>query len=211
VALLTATANLLAMSITLVSTGLGTTGLGDAGLTPTLILQVFALLVLFAAFFSAILLALTSFARSFKEAQAYLIPVMLLALAPGMVSLMPELKSNGLLSVLPLVNIVLLARDLFEGQVDITLATVSVLSTMMYAVAAIALAARIFGTDAILYGSQASWSDLLLRSGRRAPEPSISGAMLCLALMFPLYFLSATSWRVLRGCPSWRASCSPPQ
>ncbi len=35
------------------------------------------LLVLFAAFFSAVLLCLTSFARSFKEAQAYLIPLML--------------------------------------------------------------------------------------------------------------------------------------
>ena len=33
--------------------------------------------MLFAAFFSAVLLAVTSFARSFKEAQAYLIPLML--------------------------------------------------------------------------------------------------------------------------------------
>ena len=38
-----------------------------------------ALLMLFAAFFSAVLLTLTSFARQFKEAQAYLIPLMLFA------------------------------------------------------------------------------------------------------------------------------------
>lgn len=202
VALLTATANLLAMSITLLSTGLAALVFGDEGLTLTLVLQVFALLILFAAFFSAILLALTSFARSFKEAQAYLIPLMLLALAPGMVSLMPKLQSNGLLSVLPLVNIVLLARDLFEGQVDLSLATAAVLSTVMYAVAAIALAARIFGTDAILYGSQASWSDLLFPARRRASGPSASAAMLCLALMFPLYFLSANVVARLAGFPA---------
>ncbi len=116
VALFTATANLVAMTTTLVATGLGETVFGSGGLTSTLVAQVFALLILFAAFFSAILLAVTSFARSFKEAQAYLIPLMLLSLAPGMMSLMPDLKFNGLLAVTPLVNIVLLARDIFEGE-----------------------------------------------------------------------------------------------
>ncbi len=164
VALFTATANLVAMTTTLVATGLGETVFGSGGLTIDLVAQVFALLILFAAFFSAILLAVTSFARSFKEAQAYLIPLMLLSLAPGMMSLMPDLKFNGLLAVTPLVNIVLLARDVFEGDVQPTLATAAVLSTALYAFAAIGLAARIFGTDAILYGSQATWADLLRRS-----------------------------------------------
>ena len=63
VALLTATANLLAMSITLLSTGLGPLVFGEGGLSFSLIAQVLGLLVLFAAFFSAILLAITSFAR----------------------------------------------------------------------------------------------------------------------------------------------------
>ena len=57
-----------------------------------MVLQVFGLLVLFAGFFSAVLLTVTSFARSFKEAQAYLIPLMLLAIAPGLLSLNENLK-----------------------------------------------------------------------------------------------------------------------
>ncbi len=191
VALLTAGANLLAMTITLVTTGLGKLLFGESGLSPLVLVQVLALLVLFAGFFSAVLLALTSFARSFKEAQAYLIPVMLLSLAPGLISLMPGVEFNGLLAVTPLVNIVLLARDLFEGSVDPTLATVSVLTTAMYALAAIGLAARVFGTDAILYGSEAGWADLFRRRPDAPPLPSVSGAMLCLALLFPCYFLVA--------------------
>jgi sodium transport system permease protein len=95
---------------------------GEAGLSALVMVQVLALLVLFAAFFSAILLALTSFARSFKEAQAYLIPVMLLALAPGLLSLTPGLQFSNWLAVTPLVNIVLLARDVFEGTVDAAIA-----------------------------------------------------------------------------------------
>lgn len=191
VALMTAVANLAAMTITLTATGLAAAVFGEAGLTWVLVLQVLGLLVLFAAFFSAILLAVTSFARSFKEAQAYLIPLMLLALAPGMLSLLPQLKFNAFLSIVPLVNIVLLARDLAEGQLDLTLGAAAVCSTAVYAVGALALAARIFGTDAILYGSQSSWSDVF-RPVRR-PVPPLSAALLWLALLFPLYFLSANS------------------
>lgn len=191
VALLTASANLLAMTITLVTTGLGKALFGQAGLSPLVLVEVLALLVLFAGFFSAVLLALTSFARSFKEAQAYLIPVMLLSLAPGLISLMPGVEFNGLLAVTPLINIVLLARDLFGGAVDPTLATVAVLTTALYALAAVGVAARVFGTDAILYGSEASWSDLFRRDPAAPLVPGVSSAMLCLALLFPCYFLVA--------------------
>ena len=41
-------------------------------------IQIFLLLILFGAFFSALLLAVTSFAKSFKEAQVYLIPIIIL-------------------------------------------------------------------------------------------------------------------------------------
>jgi len=188
VALLTAGANLLAMTVTLASTGLGAALFGPSGLSPLVLAQVFALLVLFAAFFSAILLAVTSFARSFKEAQAYLIPLMLLSLAPGMMTLMPGLEFSGPLAVTPLVNIVLLARDLFSGAVDPGLASLAVLSTALYAVGAIALAAKVFGTDALLYGSEASWSDLLTRPATQRDAASIAGAMLCLVILFPCCF-----------------------
>ncbi len=197
VALFTATANLVAMTVTLVATGLGPMLFGDEGLSPLLVSQVFALLILFAAFFSAVLLALTSFARSFKEAQAYLIPVMLLALAPGIMSLMPELKFNGILAITPLVNVVLLARDIFESNVDPMLASVAVLSTILYAIAALTLAARVFGTDAILYGSEATWSDLWRRPRESRAAATIAGAMSCLALLFPANFLVSNSLRVV--------------
>jgi ABC-2 type transport system permease protein/sodium transport system permease protein len=210
VALLTAGANLLAMTITLLTTGLGKILFGQSGLSPLVMFQVFALLVLFAGFFSAVLLAVTSFARSFKEAQAYLIPLMLLSLAPALISVVPGVKFDALLAVTPLVNIVLLARDLFEGGVDPKPATVAVLSTILYALAAIGLAARTFGTDAILYGSQATWSDLFRRPAGGRRQPSVSGAMLLLAVLFPCYFLttgilaqldydSPSTWMVLSG------------
>jgi sodium transport system permease protein len=189
VALLTAIINLTAMTITAESTGLSASIFGDAGMTGSAIVKVLLLLALFAAFFSAILLAITSYARSFKEAQAYIIPLMLLCLVPGIICLTPTLQASGLLAVTPLVNIVILARDVLEGSVDPTLATAAVFSTILYIAAAIAWAARIFGTDAVLYGSQATWADLVRRPVDSQPAASLPAALFCLALMFPCYFV----------------------
>jgi sodium transport system permease protein len=189
VALLTATVNLTAMTITIYSIGLGTHLFGQAGLKLSLVVQVFGLLLLFAAFFSSVLLAVTSFARSFKEAQAYLIPLMLVSIAPGLLSLNDNLTLSGALAVTPLLNIVLLGRDLFAGTATPLLAVVVILSTLFFAMAALTVAAHLFGTDAILYGSHGSWSELFRRPEQAQPVASMSTAALCLASVFPAYFV----------------------
>jgi sodium transport system permease protein len=150
------------------------------------------LLVLFAAFFSAVLLALTSFARSFKEAQAYLVPLMLVSLVPGVLGMMPGLRLQGVLTVTPLVNIVLLARDLAERTATPARAAVVVLSTLVYAAAAITVAARIFGAEAVLFSEQSGWSDLFRRPAKSRPAATLSGGLLCLALLLPLSFALAS-------------------
>src|SRR5437763_3011661 len=135
VAMLTATINLAMMLITLDLNQL--TGLVFKGsVTVGLVVQLFFLLMLFAAFFSAVLLCLTSFARSFKEAQAYLIPLMLASLTPGILAMMPGLKLERVLTVVPLVNVVLMARDLFGDGVDLLTGTIVVSTTPLYALAA---------------------------------------------------------------------------
>src|SRR5437763_11365684 len=107
------------MAVTLLANGLGPVFFGPAGLSLYTVLAILGLLLLFAAFFSAVLLAITSFARSFKEAQAYLVPLMLVSLAPGIMSLLPGLTLTGVLAFVPLLNIVLLARDLLEGTASL--------------------------------------------------------------------------------------------
>ena len=185
VAILTATVNLIAMLVTIRSIQLGPLLFGEQGVSLTMMGLVFGLTVLFAAFFSAILLALTSFARSFKEAQAYLIPVMLLAFAPGLLSLIPGLRMNGLLAVAPLMNCVILGRDLLSGTANPWIAATVVTTTLLYAVVALAVAARIFGTDAVLYASRGTWSDLFVRpvAISNAANPTIAFA--CLGIIFP--------------------------
>ncbi len=190
VAMLTATLNLIGMLTTIWAFRLEGMIFESGKFSLIAVTQVFGLLLLFAAFFSAVLLAVTSFARSFKEAQAYLIPLILLSLAPGVVSLAPGLSLSGPICLVPLLNFVLLARDILQGQISTAPAIVAILSTLLYAAFALAVASRIFGTDAILYGSHESIKDSLRRP--KAPQTVASPltAIFCLTCLFPANFLA---------------------
>lgn len=189
VALLTAMVNLLAMFTTLWAGRLLPLLTGDEAFPWVAVLQILGLLVLFSGFFAALLLSLTSFARSFKEAQAYLIPIMLLSLAPAMLSLMPGVSLKGPLAIAPLINIVLLAREILQGTAQAAPAVVTVLSTIGYAAAALAVASKLFGSDAVSRTSGKSFGSMLRRPTRTSLYPSPQTAAMTLALLVPIYYL----------------------
>lgn len=186
VAMLTATINLVAMGATISLSGLGPLLWGEKGISLSAIGAIFGLLFLMASFFAAVLLAITSFARSFKEAQAYLIPVMLSALGPGLVSLMPGIELQGWMLVTPLLNAALLSRDVLAGDGQWLSALVVVISTSLYAFAALAVAAKLFAADAVLYDARLGWGEMWRRPARGSV--GLTGALLCLACMFPVSF-----------------------
>lgn len=187
VAMLTALANLTSMVITAYSKGMEQLLFGSAGINLRMLMMLLGLLVVFAGFFASVILILTSFARSFKEAQAYLIPVMLVSLAPGVLCLLPGIEMTGWMSVTPLVNIVILARDVVDGRAQPVWVITALLSTVLYSAVALAMAAKIFGTDAVLYGSEGSWNDLVRRPSVPRPAASLSQAMVSLAILFPAF------------------------
>ncbi len=189
VALLTALANLTSMVITAYSSGLENLLFGSGGISLRMLGLIFGLLIVFAGFFASVILILTSFARSFKEAQAYLIPVMLVSLAPGVLCLLPGIEMTGWMSVTPLVNIVILARDIFDGRAQSVWILATLLSTVLYSAVALTVAARIFGTDAVLYGSEGSWTDLLRRPSTRRSAATLTQSIFYLAVLFPAFLI----------------------
>ena len=199
VALLTAVANLVAMFTTLWASRLLPllTGNEDGAFPWIAIFQILGLLVLFSGFFSAVLLSLTSFAKSFKEAQAYLIPIMLLSLAPGMLSMMPGVTFTGPMAIAPMINIVLLARDVLSGTVVPATALAAVLSTVAYATAALAVAAKLFGSDAVTRSSDQTFTALFKRPSLATGVPSPQTCALMLALLVPVHFVISNGLMML--------------
>jgi len=189
VAVLTALLNLIGMFVTIWVFQLDQQ-FGAGILDFRVMVQIFFLLILFGAFFSALLLAVTSFAKSFKEAQVYLIPIIILSLGPGLLAMTPGISLDGVNAVIPMVNILVLARDVINNEVIFIPSLVAVVSTLVYTYLAICLAARIFGSDSILCSGDGSLSEMFQRPTRENVVVPLVATLFCLVMLFPLNFLS---------------------
>jgi sodium transport system permease protein len=178
------------------------------------------LLVPFTILFAALLVAIASFADSFKEAQIYIMPLFLLAVLPALVSALPGTELSGIWLVVPIANLCLLMKALFLEQATLEQFLGVFLCSCVYAGGALSLAVRLFSQEEVLFPKEQS----LLFSGRLfvrpwrgvlQPKLGVSDAMLAYAIVFPLsYFLSSLAigdspglslciqqWAVLLGIP----------
>lgn len=191
VTMMTGLVNLLAMFLTVYSLQMETILFGDQGLSATLGMKLFGVLLVFSLFYSAVLLTLTSTAKSFKEAQVYLIPLLLFSITPGLIIVLPGWYLNTATAFLPVMNMLLLARELFESEATFLPALLSVVMTLFYALIALLLATRLFGADAYAVGSQGSWNDLLKRPERSRLLPSVQEGMFLILLTAPAFLFSS--------------------
>lgn len=178
-----------------------------AGFVTTAAPIVLLAMIPFAVLFGGVMLAVCSFAKSFKEAQNYMMPVMMSAIVPAMVvSYMPTIELQGPLMATPVANVVLLMRELFLGNFRIDAVVIVLLSTCLYAAAAVAMATRIYGNEAVLFNDVGSYKTLLLRKFMRPQRvPSAAFALLTLALIFPVNFFMQTS--IAGDGSEWTAVC----
>lgn len=191
IGLLSAVLNLLAIGGTIYFGGVGSSLLrGSEFVFPLSALPwILVLLVPLAVMFSALLLAVCSFARSFKEAQNYIVPVMLAGMIPGVVGILPGTRLAGPIMIMPVANIVVLTRELFLERFDYFAIFLVVLSTSLYAGAAVAVAAKLFGQEAVLFADAGSVRTIFQRKFfKPRAVPSAAQALLAVVLAFTLNF-----------------------
>ena len=78
----------------------------------------FLMLVPVVAIFSAVLLSLSIYARSFKEAQGYMTPLVFAVIVPVMLAMLPGVELKGGWAWVPLTNIALAIKELIKGTMD---------------------------------------------------------------------------------------------
>ena len=81
------------------------------GLIMTLVLPV-------AAFFSAMLLGLSIYARSFKEAQSIVAPLNIVIIFPAVIGTLPGVELNAITSLIPVLNVSLASKDIIAGVIN---------------------------------------------------------------------------------------------
>ena len=81
------------------------------GLIMTLVLPV-------AAFFSAMLLGLSIYAKSFKEAQSIVAPLNIVIIFPAVIGTLPGMELNAITSLIPVLNVSLASKDIIAGVIN---------------------------------------------------------------------------------------------
>ncbi|WP_372771590.1 ABC transporter permease [Pseudoalteromonas sp.] len=76
------------------------------------------LLIPLACVFSSLVLAISIYARSFKEAQNYMGPLSMLAFLPLIVAMMPNMELSMSTAMVPITNVALAIKEILKGTVD---------------------------------------------------------------------------------------------
>ena len=154
----TAALAIASMGLTLAAAGKMVGGIGqlsDLGLqfqiTPKAVVWVFVMVVPLAVLFSAALLAISLFAKSFKEAQSYLSPLTILVLAPAIVSILPGIELNARLSLIPILNTSLVSKEIVSGTYHWNYMALIFGSSCVYAAVALWVAIRLFQREDVLF------------------------------------------------------------
>ncbi|MFT2091544.1 ABC transporter permease [Paraglaciecola sp. 2405UD69-4] len=79
---------------------------------------IFLMLVPVVAIFAAVLLSISIYAKSFKEAQSYMGPMMIFVIVPIMLSILPGVELKGGWAWVPITNVSLAMKELVKGTMD---------------------------------------------------------------------------------------------
>ncbi|WP_105168351.1 ABC transporter permease [Pseudoalteromonas sp. T1lg23B] len=119
--------------------------------TGTDFLLIFALLVPIAAIFSSLVLAISIYARTFKEAQNYMAPLSMGVFLPIVVSLMPNMELTAKTAVIPVTNVALAIKEIVKGTVDYGLLSMIVIASIALAVVLLAFCVHWFSKEEVLF------------------------------------------------------------
>lgn len=82
------------------------------------LILVFLMLIPVVAIFSALLLSLSIYAKTFKEAQGYMGPLVVFVIVPVVLAAMPGIELEGVWAWVPLTNVALAMKELIKGTMD---------------------------------------------------------------------------------------------
>ena len=195
--IVTSLLNLLSMAFTgvfVASQMGGAAGLGGLGIPPLgSLLWLLLALIPISALFSAIALAAAAFARSSKEGQYYLIPLMMISMPLMMVPMLPGSRLDLGTSLIPVSGLMLLLRGLIEGQYAEVLPYVApvCMVTFICCYLAIHWVVRQFNSESVLFRASekfgvGAWLQQVIRD--RHDLPSVGNAFLLGVMVLVLGF-----------------------
>lgn len=126
-----------------------------SGLIPTIdpvgLIGVFALVAPIAVMFAALLLTISLFAKSYKEAQSYVSPLIIVVLMPAMMGMLPGIELSAKTALVPILNISLACKEMLSGEWHWNYLALIFGSTCVYAGIALGACVKMFNREDVIF------------------------------------------------------------
>lgn len=127
----------------------------SAGFMPVIdpagMLGVFAMVAPVAIFFAALLLTVSLFAKSYKEAQSYVGPLLLVAIIPAVFGLLPGIELSAKTALIPILNLSLVCKEMLSGTWNWPFIGLIFGSSCLYAAIGLAVCVKMFNREDVMF------------------------------------------------------------
>src|SRR5262249_3094666 len=117
------------------------------------VVAVFAMALPLAVFFAAVLMTIALFAKTYKEAQSYLIPMTFAVVIPAVASILPGVDLTPKLALIPILNTSLVCKEIVAGTYHWNMIALIFASSCVYAAVGLFLAVKMFQRESVLFRS----------------------------------------------------------
>ncbi len=179
-------AYLLNMIKTMGGTGFDNINLGKFAMP--LIIGVLCVLA-FAVFISALSMCVCAFAKSYKEANNYITPVMLVVMLASFIAFIPNIELTKNMALVPVANICLLLRDLLVFKYDYLAIMLVLVSNVIYGILSVLFLSKIYDSESIMFGDGGSGLQLFERRSnmKKGGIPTLGDAWFVIVFMALVY------------------------
>ena len=118
---------------------------------PLGIFGVFAMVAPVAMLFAALLLTISLFAKSYKEAQSYVSPLIIVVIMPAMMGMLPGIELTAKTALIPILNLSLVCKEMLSGVWHWNYIGLIFGSTCVYAGVALALCVKMFNREDVMF------------------------------------------------------------
>jgi sodium transport system permease protein len=118
---------------------------------PAAVGAVLVLLLPIAVLFASVLLAVALFAKSYREAQTYVSPMIFLVIAPAIIGTLPGVELNWKTALVPILNTCLVSKEILAGNHPWALMAAVFGMMCFYAALGIAAAVTMFNREDVLF------------------------------------------------------------
>lgn len=120
-------------------------------LDPLGIFGVFAMVLPVAVLFAAVLLAVSLYAKSYKEAQSYVSPLIIVIIMPAVMGMLPGIDLTVKTALIPILNLSLVCKEMLSGVWNWPMIGLIFGSTVVYAGIALAYCVRMFNREDVIF------------------------------------------------------------